>query len=133
MTVGELVNMSAALAKISSMDLPIKVSHPLSRIVRLVNPDLEQYELSRGSLFERFGGAIEIDGEPTGHKKITDENQDEFEKEHGDLLARKLIIVGVVKLSIDDMIESGMKLDAAALAMLDPFIDSEVLVPGDVD
>ena len=80
----ELLMIADSLNRLITKDYPVTLSFKLSKLTRLVNQELEDYNKSFQSLWEKYGQPIEKSGEKTGEKEIKPENRkaytDELEK-----------------------------------------------------
>ena len=80
----ELLMIADSLNRLITKDYPVTLSFKLSKLTRLVNQELEDYNKSFQSLWEKYGQPIEKSGEKTGEKEIKHENRktytDELEK-----------------------------------------------------
>lgn len=80
----ELLMIADSLNRLITKDYPVTLSFKLSKLTRLVNQELEDYNKSFQSLWEKYGQPIEKNGENTGEKEIKPENRkaytDELEK-----------------------------------------------------
>ena len=80
----ELLMIADSLNRLITKDYPVTLSFKLSKLTRLVNQELEDYNKSFQSLWEKYGRPIEKNGEQTGEKEIKPEHRkvytDDLEK-----------------------------------------------------
>lgn len=135
--VGEItISLGQALGSTQSLnallgmgEIPIRQSFLIGKKARSLSTDIEQYQVSRKALCERYAekdadgkprmidgeGKVITDGRP-GNYDISEAKMPEFEKEHQDLLATEVTIPGT-KIKVNDL--SGVKIAPAHVMSLD--------------
>lgn len=93
-TLGQLVLAMAALDVLRKQMLPIVISHRLSKIVSAVNLEIEQYNASAKTLYERYAeGEPTVNGNVISYKFPLDKMED-VTKEHNELTSLEVTIPG---------------------------------------
>lgn len=130
---GEVVDAEAIFAKLDSLSkegkLEFKTTYKVSRLVKKIQPELQDYYTEKQKLLEKFGKEITSKNEdgtdkPTGQYQV--ENVDEFMKYMKDLLGIEIELSnvfafkveeleGVKDLSVEDTIRLGKFVEDVAI------------------
>ena len=97
-SLGEIYNLIRSLQKVTSKELPIKISFRLYKFLKKCSEEMEILEKSRVQLLDKYSAPYE-EGED---KKIPDENKGKFQEEFGTLLNEK-VEIEFEPISIEDL------------------------------
>lgn len=121
----EIVDAVPALEKLNALSqegkLEFKTNYKLTKIIKKIQPELQDYHAEKQKLLEKFGKEIldEETKKPTGQYQI--ENPDEFMKYMKDLMEIEVELTNVYKFNDEDL-ESVKELNVGDIALLDSFI-----------
>ena len=114
---GELLNMQDALAKLSQEKLPIKAAYWVSRVQKLIEPEVKAADEQRNVIVQKFG--TEVEG---GGMRIQTEKMQEFMAEMGEVLSSDIsIAAGLPKITLDKF--GSVEIQAAVLLPLSALIE----------
>ena len=99
-SLGEVYGLTRSLQKITSKELPIKISFRLYRFLKDCSSEMEILEKARVKLVDKYA-APEEDGK---EKQVSDENREKFQEEFGNLLNEK-VEIEFDPISIDEFSE----------------------------
>ena len=109
-TLSEIYGLTRSLTKLTDKEIPIKISFKLFRFLKDCSGVMETLEKSRIKLIEKYSGEKKEDGKDM---KVSDENNDKFQKEFTELLQEEVEIdfksilideLGDIKISTNDLI-----------------------------
>jgi hypothetical protein len=112
MKLGTLVEAKPALERLASEKMPAKVSYKIARIIRLVNPFLEDYDMVIKKLFEKYAEDIE------GVRSVPKDKFEEFKDEVMAIREEEVEPPLPYKLLLDELPESMTAFDLMALDWL---------------
>lgn len=120
----ELRDITGSLAKLVTMDLPVKISYRMTKIAKLIKNELQEVEDQRTELVKKYG-------EKTEQGLMVKEKIEEFNKEFNEFLDEEIEIsyIPVNLSSIEDR-----KLSALDMLNLEIFIkdDDDEVIEGEV-
>lgn len=120
---GELVNSTEVLQKLSQTELKAKLSWSVTKLLKAADKEMQDFNEARMNLIQKYGEKDE-NGE-----LITDENKNckipeaglqEFSTELNELVETE-IEINVNPLNIDDLADK--EFTPAEMAILEPFVD----------
>ncbi len=94
----EIRNIENSLVKISKLELPIRTSYRLAKILNSFQKEIEAIELSRMKLIQKYSEEPDSKGNTT----VKEEYADQFRKEFSDFL-RSETEIDVEIISLDDL------------------------------
>jgi hypothetical protein len=114
-TLGEIKQIEEILSKLVNESLPVKISYKLSKIIPLLNAELERFEKFRVERISKYGEADE-----EGNTKVLPENVEVFVNEMNELMAES-IDLDFDPISIDTLPDD-TKLSAVEIHSLAKFL-----------
>ena len=114
LTLGELLNGKPALEKLVNLEISIKAAYKLSRIIRKLNEELQNFEEQRQKLVNQYGEPQE-----NGNVIVTQENMEAFAKELNDLASLE-IELDFEPVSLEEL--GDVKMKAAELMLIEKFV-----------
>lgn len=124
LSLAQIKNAEPTVAKLLTVELPIKVSYRLTRMAKAFADELKHFEDSRMKLFEKYGETQE-----DGSRKITAENEQQFLSELSSLLNETVEFKFDHKIHIDLL--DGVKLTPIELSAIEPWLDGVEFVDED--
>lgn len=115
-TLGELKTIETALSKLLTMQLPIKLSFRLSKILKPINDELARVEEFRVAKIMELG----VPNEDNSSVTIPTEKLEQFKQEIGELYSEE-ITLPFEPVQIDDLPEN-LTLSAVEIAALEKII-----------
>lgn len=115
LTLGELKTIESTLSKLVTMQLPVKLSYRLSKVLKPIAEELQRVEEFRLAKINEFGTQQE-DGSVT----VNPENIEQFKKEMFDLYEEE-ITIPMEPVTVDDLPET-LVISPAELAVLEKII-----------
>jgi hypothetical protein len=120
LTLGEINLATQSLKKLSECDLPINIAYRITKIIKVINSELEHIENLRMSLINKYGKQ-----EPGKDMIVVpSEKQNIFLMEFNKLLEEKVNLDFEPAL-ISDLKEYNIKLSAMDLIFLEKFLKTE--------
>ena len=110
-TLNDIVTSTESLRKLTTLDLPIKISFRLLELTKQLEVRLTSFEETRLTLLKKYGTQTDAT-----NFKIEDVNVEPFSKEMEELLSEELD-VNFVKISVDSLPDS-ISISAADLRLL---------------
>jgi hypothetical protein len=114
LTLAQIKNAELSITKLLTSPLPVRISYRLSKVVKIISTELQQFEELRQKLVEKYG---EVDS--SGMVTVTQTNQPQFLAEINGLLD-EVIEFPDVKINLDDL--GDVKLSAVEMTTLEPWI-----------
>lgn len=124
LTLAQIKNAEPTVAKLLSVELPIKVSYRLTRMAKAFADEIKYYEDSRIKLFDKYGETLE-----DGTKKIKSESEQAFFSDLTTILNEEVEFKFDHKIHIDLL--DGVKLTPIELSALEPWLDGVEFVDED--
>lgn len=122
--VGELVNSTNILRKLSTMELKGAVAFEVGRLVKRIEEELKLFDETRGALIQKYASRDEegnlIINSTTNEYVFTTENMIEFRKELEALLDKE-VELNAKKIQLQDISE--LNFTPAELIELEPLIE----------
>lgn len=127
LTLAELVGAEPIFAKLDKLskegNLVFKVTYQLTKLIKKIQPELQDYYAEKQKLLEKFGKEIkDEEDKSTGQYKI--ENTEEFMKYMQELLSVELELSNVFPFKTEDL-ESVKGLSVEDIAGFGKFIEDE--------
>jgi len=114
LTLAQIKNAELSITKLLTSPLPVRISYRLSKVVKIISAELQQFEELRQQMVEKYG-----ETDSSGMVTVTQINQQQFMTEINGLLAESIEFPDV-KISLDDL--GDVKLSAVEVATLEPWI-----------
>jgi hypothetical protein len=114
-TISEILNGKPVLEKLVDKEISIKTAYKLSRMIKVLNEELQTFEESRQKLVQQYGEVQEDDS-----IAVQEDNIEAFNTELADLLTAE-IEVGCEPMNIDEFADS-VEMKTAELMMIEKFI-----------
>ena len=114
-TISEILKGKSVLEKLVDKEISIKTAYKLSRMIKVLNEELQTFEESRQKLVQQYGEVQEDDS-----IAVKEDNIEAFNTELADLLTAE-IEVGCEPISIDEFAD-GVEIKTAELMMIEKFI-----------
>jgi len=119
-----LINAKEGFEVLLDLDLPIKTSYRVTKIVKIVNEEFQIYEEKRSSLVKKYGGEVEeeVNGNIEKIFKVLPENMSSFIEDHNELVSVD-VSLDFEPLKLSDL--GDVKVKPKYLYMLGDFILSD--------
>ena len=114
LTLAQIKNAELSITKLLTSPLPVRISYRLSKVVKIISTELQQFEELRQKLVEKYG-----ETDSSGMVTVTQTNPPPFLAEINGLLD-EFIEFPDVKISLDDL--GDVKLSAVEMTTLEPWI-----------
>ena len=121
--VGELVNSTEALQKLSQKELKAKLAWQVSKLLKAADKELQEFNETRMNLIKKYGEkdeSGELITDDKGNCKIPEGSTVEFSNELNDLVEAE-IEISANKIKIDDL--DNIDFTPNEMNMLEVFID----------
>jgi hypothetical protein len=117
-TISEVLNGKQVLEKLVDKEVSIKVAYRLSRIIKVLNEELQLFEEQRQKLVQKYG--TQQEDAPEGSITVSEENLEPFQKDLSELLTAE-IDLGCEPMNIDEFGDN-VEIKTAELMMIEKFI-----------
>lgn len=87
-TISEILNGRPVLEKLVDKEISIKTAYRLSRIIKVLNEELQHFEEQRQKLVQQYGEQQE--DAPEGNVVVLEENMEPFQKDLAELLTAEI-------------------------------------------
>jgi len=114
-TISEVLNGKQVLEKLVDKEISIKTAYRLSRIIKVLNEELQLFEEQRQKLVQQYGEVQEDDSVVVGKEKLQD-----FQNDLSELLTAE-IDLGCEPMNIDEFGDN-VEIKTAELMMIEKFI-----------
>lgn len=124
-TITDILNGTEILQKLSSTGLKAKLAWQVSRLLKAVDTEVQEFNTTRMELIKKYGekdGQGELITDEKGNCKIITDNIDQFTSELNELVASE-IEINANKLKMDDL--ENIDFTPSEMIALEPFIDME--------
>ena len=121
--VGELINSTEALQKLSQKELKAKLAWQVSKLLKAADKELQEFNETRMSLIKKYGEkdeAGELITDDKGNCKIPEDSAVNFSNELNELVEAE-IEINANKIKIDDL--DNIDFTPNEMNMLEAFID----------
>ena len=117
-TISEVLNGKTVLEKLVDKEISIKTAYRLSRIIKVLNEELQHFEEQRQKLVQQYGKQQE--DAPEGNVTVSEENIEPFQNDLTELLTAE-IDLGCEPMNINEFGDD-VEIKTAELMMIDKFI-----------
>ena len=117
-TISEVLNGKTVLEKLVDKEISIKTAYRLSRIIKVLNEELQHFEEQRQKLVQQYGKQQE--DTPEGNVTVSEENIEPFQNDLTELLTAE-IDLGCEPMNINEFGDD-VEIKTAELMMIDKFI-----------
>jgi hypothetical protein len=117
-TISEVLNGKQVLEKLVEKEVSIKAAYRLSRIIKVLNGELQLFEEQRQKLVQKYG--TQPEDAPEGNIVVSEENLEPFQKDLSELLTAE-IDLGCEPMNIDEFGDN-VEIKTAELMMIEKFI-----------